>query len=56
MSVAVKEELEHLSFGVATGVGIKFTEVASAAVVKFIITSLVTDETKCAVIGHSLLK
>ena len=54
----MEEELEHLSCGATTGFAIESIKPASAATtnVKSVVISLVTDGTKFAILGHSLLK
>ena len=57
VQVVVKEELEHLSCGAATGLAIEFTEQASVAdVVKSVVIGQVIEGTKYVVIGHLQLK
>ena len=53
----MEKELEHLPCGAVTGLAVKFIEPGSTPdVIKSVVIGWVTDETKCAVIGYSLLK
>ena len=50
LQVTVEEELEHLSCGAATRLAVEFIEPASAAaIIKSVVTGLVIDIIKCAV-------